>query len=432
MSSSRRIVYQALVADLFLAPIAPQRIILISIVLIGIAVISGGCDLTAARTAMADASDMDGEVARPQIGLRREEEWCISQLPIQIDFSQPMQTASVRAAFSINPPIEHRLRWDSDFTRLTIQPSEQWSSLTTYLLRINDSARSMMDRVPTRPFEAVCRSEQAADAPQIIAIDSVDGGLSPSEQSAAGGTSLLGSRMDEHSDGHVGERISEHSGVDDVIRITFSRAMEHATVERALAITPAISTMLIWPTDRIVLIRPDSEFRVGLSYHITISTDGQDKSGTPLADALLLKFRLSVDHLRLLRIHLQGERQIERFSTEAALEIAPRNPLVNDYTFVLDFNQPFATDQAKNAALQHISLRGITRTGLPLPALRSFSWVGDNSLSMTYYSLAPSDNGIANYLMLTLRGGPSGLGDSLGGTLEQDIGQLFVVAERAP
>ena len=431
---ARIVLARIVLARIILARIVLARIVLACIILA--CIVLAGCD--PAPASIAGGSNL-ADVPL-QMRLHQEGNWCTDRLSILIDFSQPMQTASVRQALSINPPIERRLRWNSSATQLTVEPTQGWENLTTYRLQISDTARSMSDQAPARSFETVCRSEYTSEAPAVMAVESVDGKLSPAEQAIAAGTSLMensadrhiGERIGEHIGERIDEHIGEHSAAGDAIRITFSAAMKRDTVERALSITPPLSAMLAWPTDKIVLFRPSDEFTIGRSYYLTISTDASDQTANPLAHSFLLKFGLSVGHLRLLRIHLQGDRQIDQFLTAEPIEIASRNPLVDDYTFVFDFNQPFAAERDKNEALRHISLRNITRNGLPFPGRRSFTWVGDSSLSLTYYGIAPSTAELRNYLMLTISGGAHGLRDSLGGYLEQDIRQLFLVEERMP
>ena len=259
----------------------------------------------------------------------------------------------------------------------------------------------------------VCRNENDSEVPTVVAVDSVDGTLAPVEQMVADGVSLL-------TDG-------QHSGVGDAIRIGFSEAMERATVEDALTITPSVSATLVWPTDRMLLVRPSTQFAIGRSYYLTISDEARDRHANPLTAGLVVRFRLADDHLRLLRINLPDDRQLEQFATAMPLEIEPRNPLVNDYTLQLDFSRPFVRDDEKSAALRHITVRNLTRNGLPSVGRRGFNWIGDSSLTITYYDVAPSSAEVRNYLLLTLRGGPNGLRDSRGGYLERDIEQLFVV-----
>ncbi len=61
---------------------------------------------------------------------------------IEVAFSKPMDTASVRSAFSITPPVPGRLLWNSSNTRVTFDPDQILAFYVDYVVRIDTTARS--------------------------------------------------------------------------------------------------------------------------------------------------------------------------------------------------------------------------------------------------------------------------------------------------
>jgi N-acetylmuramoyl-L-alanine amidase len=61
---------------------------------------------------------------------------------IIISFTKPMDTASVRSAFSISPPAEGSFLWSANLVTLTYDPAAPLPFYTTYTLKIDTSARS--------------------------------------------------------------------------------------------------------------------------------------------------------------------------------------------------------------------------------------------------------------------------------------------------
>lgn len=79
---------------------------------------------------------------------------------IVVNFSKPMDTASVRRAFSISPPVTGRITWASSNSQLTFDPDSALGFLVTYTVRVDTTARSATgqtldgngDGVPGDPF----------------------------------------------------------------------------------------------------------------------------------------------------------------------------------------------------------------------------------------------------------------------------------------
>jgi N-acetylmuramoyl-L-alanine amidase len=62
--------------------------------------------------------------------------------PIVVNFSKPMDTASVRSAFSITPPVAGAFLWSNGNAKLTFDPDSILPVAVTFTVRLDTSARS--------------------------------------------------------------------------------------------------------------------------------------------------------------------------------------------------------------------------------------------------------------------------------------------------
>jgi hypothetical protein len=61
---------------------------------------------------------------------------------VEIAFSKPMDTASVRAAFSITPPVDGKLLWNSSNSKVTFDPDGIFGFYVNYVVRLDTTAHS--------------------------------------------------------------------------------------------------------------------------------------------------------------------------------------------------------------------------------------------------------------------------------------------------
>ncbi|MGA3056872.1 MAG: Ig-like domain-containing protein, partial [Candidatus Limnocylindrales bacterium] len=76
----------------------------------------------------------------PQADAHRSESGLALDVPFEVQFTKPMNEASVEAALKIQPSTEHRLQWDVTSQVLSILPSSHWEPYTNYSIDISNSA----------------------------------------------------------------------------------------------------------------------------------------------------------------------------------------------------------------------------------------------------------------------------------------------------
>lgn len=79
--------------------------------------------------------------------------------------------------------------------------------------------------------------------------------------------------------------------VDTNIVLTFSEAMDRASVEAALSITPAVTCAFTWSSsDTVLTCDPSTDLALATAYTVTVATSATDAGGTALATIATVAF----------------------------------------------------------------------------------------------------------------------------------------------
>ena len=157
---------------------------------------------------------------------------------VTIDFSVPMDVASVAAAIRVDPPALVQLRWEYQSRRLVVSPVRPWSPGTFVTITVDAGALDRTGAMLATPARAAFVTRAAATA-AIAATDTVE------------------------------KRIRS----DTAFRITFDRVMDMDSVRAALKVTPAIKGKVTASTvdgrtivtfTPAVLLEPDTAYVVRL------------------------------------------------------------------------------------------------------------------------------------------------------------------------
>ena len=101
----------------------------------------------------------------------------VPTLPVTVGFSTRMDTATVRAAFSITPAVKGSLGWDPNNTVLSFTPAARFPFLTGFTVRIDTGARSQSGQpldgtgigTPGNPFVLYFRTNLIRlDPPRVV------------------------------------------------------------------------------------------------------------------------------------------------------------------------------------------------------------------------------------------------------------------------
>jgi hypothetical protein len=185
---------------------------------------------------------------------------------------------------------------------------------------------------------------------------------------------------------------------DGAIELVFDRAMDRASVEAALQVSPGVSGDVEWTDDRTVRFRPSRALKRATKYEVTVDKSAKAADGESLADAYRFDFQ-SVGYLEVAQVVPAPDAQdVEADSTITVIFNRPVVPLtaVSDPAYE-ELPQPLALEPAVEG---------------------SGEWI-----NTSIYAFTP-DEALAGGTTYTARIA-SGLTDTTGGVLEQDYTWTF-------
>jgi hypothetical protein len=188
----------------------------------------------------------------PQADAHRSDSGLALDVPFQVQFTKPMNEASVEAALTIQPSTEHRLLWDATSQVLSIAPSSHWVPFTNYTIDITSAATDQ---------------EGLSLATEI-------------HTSFASGSPTAGT-------------LSATLVVDDLVApntafvLTFTRPVKLSTVVTRLAISPAVDVTIVGddPTDAAsttFTMTPKAPLASDQNFVVSFADGGTDSSGAAL------------------------------------------------------------------------------------------------------------------------------------------------------
>ncbi len=214
--------------------------------------------------------------------------------PITIDFSAPMDEASVASALSVDPPAVVSLAWNADRTHLVVRPTAGWDPATYYTVTVGTAARDDAGAALESPVRAAFFSRPATVG--RISTDS-----------------------------SAGEPVTP----DTAFVVAFDRPVDVASLASAITVDPPVSGSVEsdpyeTTADRVRFV-PAQPLRAGTTYTVRLDGPLTDANGAPLA---------AVPALTVTTVEAPG---IVRFRPLAgAAEVAPDAPVSVRFTQPMD------------------------------------------------------------------------------------------------
>lgn len=177
---------------------------------------------------------------------------------VGITFAKPMDPMSVRHALSISPlpawPVN--VRWDGN--TMVLSGTRIWIESTTFTVTLNGSAR-------------------AADGSKFG--EDLSWTFTTAATRLPAGPDTTGPTIVDHDP--VGDRV--YAGAR--IAIRFSEAMDHASAQDAVRITPALAgpVRMTWIGPGNILAIQGADMTAGTTYHVVIDRSAMDRAGNALA-----------------------------------------------------------------------------------------------------------------------------------------------------
>ncbi len=171
---------------------------------------------------------------------------------IDVEFSEPVRTASVETRFTITPHVTGAVRWDGQRT-LIFTPSQRLPAATTFEIAIGAGFEDLAGNAATAGMEPW--SFETAGPPAVSAF-APDGIAVP---------------------------------VDAIVQVTFDRLMATSSVEQAISITPRTAYHASW-SQQVLTLTFDSPLGFGTTYTVTVGTGATDTDGSHLAAPFSTRF----------------------------------------------------------------------------------------------------------------------------------------------
>ena len=171
---------------------------------------------------------------------------------IDVEFSEPVRTASVETRFAITPHVAGAFRWDGGRT-LIFTPSQRLPSATTFQVTIDAGFEDLAGNAATAAMDSWVF---ATTGPPVVTAITPTGSDVP---------------------------------VDTTVQLTFDRLMATSAVEGAMTISPATAYHASW-SQQALDVSFDAPLAFGTTYTLAIGTGATDTDGSHLAAPFVASF----------------------------------------------------------------------------------------------------------------------------------------------
>jgi uncharacterized protein YkwD len=205
-----------------------------------------------------------------------------TNLPVNLEFSQPMSAASVADGLQIYPEAFTKLSWSSDGRHLAIAPAPRWQTDERYVLVLPGSVRLANGSVLGAALRYSFTTSTAPTVTEFSIHRSERGAASKwpaQDQSVASDRSQL-----------PADTTAQASAMA-TINISFSAAMNRAEVERSFLITPAVPGTMSWGGTTLTFT-PSVRLNPATRYAVAV-VGVHDSSGNRLAGDIAFSFTIA-------------------------------------------------------------------------------------------------------------------------------------------
>ncbi len=215
----------------------------------------------------------------------------LTHATIDVEFSEPVDRASVEQRFRITPSVAGALSWDGE-RLLIFTPAKKLPVGTEFAVHVEAGFRDREGNASTT--EAPPFTFRTIDLPVVSEALPLDG---------ATGVAL-----------------------DQAIRLSFDRLMDTELTAGAVRVTPPASLAPSWQGTTL-LLTPTDGLASGTSYRLTVGSEAADADGNPLARPFTLEFEtVSTGLGTLMRLPADGSAGASPLSPIAIVFDSPIDP----------------------------------------------------------------------------------------------------------
>ena len=198
---------------------------------------------------------------------------------VDLTFEEPMDRASVEAAFELAPDGGATLRWNADHTRLSVEPERLWRTDEVYSIVIGASATTAAGEALLAP-QRYAFSTQTAPVLSTFEVDLAAGTLASGQPTEAELAVLDTEHPASEQTSFTTSDTAREVHPSTAVRISFSGSMDRRSVEESFAITPAVPGELSWSAGDLVFT-PSERLELGARYTISV-IGARDRTGNEL------------------------------------------------------------------------------------------------------------------------------------------------------
>jgi uncharacterized protein YkwD len=217
--------------------------------------------------------------------------------PVTVSFPQPMNTASVEAAMSLEPTAAVVATWDPSRTTMTLAPRTRWQTDQRYVLSLPGSVGTATGR-PLSGARQLTFTTQTAPVVSDFRVHLVEPATADARQATGELTrnipfgdqsTLLGDTPFIDAPEDTAADASANTG----IHIGFSAPMDRADVEARFHIQPRVRGSFAWDGDG-VTFTPTDRLRPGKRYAVSV-VGAHDQQGNRLGGDVGFSFTTHSD-----------------------------------------------------------------------------------------------------------------------------------------
>ncbi|HLF05618.1 MAG TPA: Ig-like domain-containing protein, partial [Thermoplasmata archaeon] len=190
---------------------------------------------------------------------------------VEVTFNLPMEIAPTEGAVSASPAIAGTFGWVLNDTKFVLTPSSPLQAGTAYTVTISSSAKSKAGATLPSPYSFKFSTAESQQVPQVVS------------NSPANGQQNVPVSVD--------------------IVVTFSIAMDKASVVNALSFSPAAPGTLAWSAgDTVLTVNPSADLQAAVQYTVRIDTVAKSAQGVALPSEHVFVFTTAAGDLAIPKI----------------------------------------------------------------------------------------------------------------------------------
>jgi hypothetical protein len=329
--------------------------------------------------------------------------------PIMLTFSDPMDADGFARNFSLSPSLEYDIRWDAAGRVATISPRTQWSSLSLHTWEVGAETKSAAGVLIEDSAEGSFLVQEDDDAPAVVRTQPArlqNGAFVP---------------VDFPLNGNIENR--------DCIMMSFTEDVDAGSLSTAFSLEPSVQGHFVRVSEGVFVFVPEADYLMGRNHVLRLSTDLADAAGNRMMDVYSEWFVPDIPPQGIVSILPLSDPPmpaITTFNSPAPIAVTlPATP-GDELTFTIVFQVPFEDEESRARVPAAVLCEGFFPASLFDPSMRSVSWSGNDTVTITYAGLETGAAPDLKYYLLTIPGGVGGIPNGSGSFLEEDVWILII------